>query len=124
MILSLFLAGCKDKEKRMGPGRMWSALECKYPNHLDLPSETEILQAITTLMVKQQQGKSIVLHMSRGIQYPYLDEVLRIYDNNPNITPAASWNLFVTKYPVYSAENYPDKSKVNSKISFFEKSLY
>ncbi len=37
-IAELFVAGCKDKAHRMGPGRMWSALERRYPNRLDLPA--------------------------------------------------------------------------------------
>jgi hypothetical protein len=49
----------------MGPARMLEKLKLQYPGRFDLPSETEIRQAITTLMVKQKKGQQTTLTTTR-----------------------------------------------------------
>lgn len=53
----------------MGSGRMLEALRNKYPERLDLPSETEIRQYITALTAKYNKHSTI--HIKRGIQEPF-----------------------------------------------------
>ena len=48
-IEDIFLLGQNDVSKRLGPGRMLDHLKKKYTDKFDLPNETEIRQAMSTL---------------------------------------------------------------------------
>ena len=122
-IARMFNAGSDDKAFRMGPARMLEKLKQQYPERLDLPSETEIRQAITTLMAKQKKGQQTTLTTTRGIQMPYLATVIRIFnESNGTIKPAAAWTAFqqIHPPPVNNLEEqakYPTAVKVKGKIS-------
>ncbi len=94
-ITNMFNAGSEDKAVRMGAARMLEKLKQKYPDRLDLPSETEIRQAITTLMAKQKKGQQAMLSTTRGIMIPYLATVIGVFnDSNGTIKLAAAWTAF------------------------------
>jgi hypothetical protein len=119
----MFNAGSDDKAFRMGPERELEKLKQQYPDRLDLPSETEIRQAITTLMAKQKKGQQITIITIWGIQMPYLATVIRIFnESNGTIKPAAAWTAFQqihsppVNYPDEQAK-YPTAIKVKGKIS-------
>ena len=122
-IASMFNAGSEDKAIRMGPARMLEKLKQKYPDRLDLPSETEIRQAITTLVAKQKKGQQATLNSTRGIMMPYLATVIRIFnDSNGTIKPAAAWTAFQQIHPpptndAVEEARYPTAVKVKGKIS-------
>ena len=87
-IVEMFNAGCRDKSFRMGAGRMLERIKRQNPGRLDLPSETEIRQAISALMAKMKSGKAITLSNLRGIAMPYLATVVRIFvEREGNVTP-------------------------------------
>ena len=115
----MFNAGNNDSAKKKGPGRMLAELRRRYPARLDLPSESEIRQCISTLMGKQKRGQDTVLVANRGISQPYLSSVIEIFEECPDIAPAAAWKQFQQLHPPTeaSAASYPTESKVKSKIS-------
>ncbi|KAG1651009.1 Zinc finger protein neuro-d4 [Nymphon striatum] len=47
----MFMSGIEDKSNKTGPGRMLEQLRLKYPDRLDLPSESEIRQLISCYFV-------------------------------------------------------------------------
>ncbi|KAG1651007.1 Zinc finger protein neuro-d4 [Nymphon striatum] len=48
----MFMSGIEDKSNKTGPGRMLEQLRLKYPDRLDLPSESEIRQ-LYLIVVRQ-----------------------------------------------------------------------
>lgn len=52
----LFVEGCEEKFKSMWSGRMLNVFQSRNPNHLDLPSETEIHEAISTPTAKNENA--------------------------------------------------------------------
>ena len=54
---------------------------------LDLPSETEIHQAISTLITKEKQSLLISLSCNRGIKRPFLETIQEIVYQNLTIKP-------------------------------------
>ena len=103
----------------MGAGRMVEVIKRKNPGRLDLPSETEIRQAISVLMAKMKRGKDITLYNSRGIVMPYLATVVRIFvEHEGNITPRDTWRIFQENHPPpedfqsSNDSNYPVMQKV------------
>ncbi len=119
----MFNAGSEDKAIRMGPTRMLEKLKQQYTDRLNLPSETEIRQTITTLAAKQKKGQQAALSTARGIILLYVATVIRIFnDSNRTIKPAAGWTIFqqIHPPPTNNAEEesrYPTAAKVKSKIS-------
>jgi hypothetical protein len=95
----------------------------KYPDRLDLPSETEIRQSITTLIAKQKKGQQATQTTTRGITMPYLATVIRIFnESNGTIKPAAAWTAFqqIHPTPINNPEEqlrYPTAAQVKGKIS-------
>ena len=69
-IQDMFKLGNDDSTKRKGPGRMLAELRWRYPNRLDLPSESEISQCVSTLMAKQKKGHGTTAASIRGIAEP------------------------------------------------------
>jgi hypothetical protein len=122
-IARMFNAGNDDKAVRMGPARMLEKLKQKYPDRLDLPSETEIRQLITTLIAKQKKGQQATQTTTRGITMPYLATVIRIFnESNGTIKPAAAWTAFqqIHPTPINNPEEqlrYPTAAQVKGKIS-------
>ena len=122
-IARMFNARSDDKAFRMGPARMLEKLKQQYPDRFDLPSETEIRQAITTLMAKQKKGQQTTLTTTRGMQMPCLATVIRIFnESNGTIKPPAAWTTFqqIHPPPVNNPEEqarYPTAVKVKGKIS-------
>ena len=129
-IVEMFNAGCRDKSFRMGAGRMLERIKRQNPGRLDLPSETEIRQAISALMAKMKSGKAITLSNSRGIAMPYLATVVRIFvEREGNVTPRDAWRIFQENHPPpedlesSNDSNYPAMEKVKSKISALKTAL-
>ena len=75
----MFNTGCENVALRKGASRILEKIKWAYPHRLDLPSETEIRQAISTLMSKMNSGKDPNLSSSRGIAMPYLETVVSIF---------------------------------------------
>ena len=46
-----------NKSHKMGPGRMREMLIAKYPDRLDIPSESELWQAISKFIVQVKKEK-------------------------------------------------------------------
>ena len=46
-----------NKSHKMGPGRMREMLIAKYPDRLDIPSESELQQAISKFIVQVKKEK-------------------------------------------------------------------
>jgi hypothetical protein len=122
-IAEMFQTGFHDKSARMGAGRMLEKLRQKYPGRLDLPPESEIRQAITTLLSKQKRGGRMTLSSNRGIAEPFYSTVISIFnESDGQVKPAEAWKLFQEKHPSPSdatspENNYPSMQKVKSKIS-------
>ena len=53
----MFQDGKTDKSHKMGPGRMREMLIAKYPDRLDIPSESELWQAISKFIVQVKKEK-------------------------------------------------------------------
>ena len=113
----LFLESCKDNSKRMGPGRMLNVLKSRYQDTLDLLSETEIRQAISTLITKQKQGLPISLSRNKGIKIPFLETFQDIVHQNPTIKPREALELFMNVHADTSDNGYPTDKQIKSKIS-------
>lgn len=121
-ILNMFIEGENDKAQRRGPGRMLEALKRKHPGRLDLPSETEIRQAITMLMDKNKKGQTLSLVRKTGIAEPYRSTVMQIFvESQSTIKPADAWQKFQLKHsqPLEGDHSlkYPSKKQVTSLIS-------
>ena len=68
---------------------MLEKLRQKYPGRLDLPPESEIRQAITTLLSKQKRGGLLTLCSNRGIAEPFHSTVVRIFhESDGQVKPA------------------------------------
>ena len=94
-IMQMFKDGIDDERKRKFPGRMLSVLRAKYPGRLDLPSESEIRQAIAVMMVKLKKGQAHDLTKRRGDIEPYLTTLMQIFQNpEGNIRSAEAWQQF------------------------------
>jgi len=52
----MFIVRLNNNAKRIGKGRMLNHFRKKYPGRFDLPSETEIRQAISILAAKEKKG--------------------------------------------------------------------
>ncbi len=117
----MFNAGNENESMKKGPGRMLAELARRYPGRLDLPSEFEIRQRITSLMNKKKAGQSIVPGCrTRGIVQPYMDTVISIFNENREIAPKAAWEKFTYVHPVptdVAIGNYPGEKQVRAKIS-------
>ena len=73
----MFLQGTQDNRNKIGTRRMAEYLRAKYPGRIDLPSESEIRQRISSLFTKfKKQGYILVLR--RGIPDEYRDTIVRI----------------------------------------------
>ena len=114
----------------MGAGRMRERIKRQNPDQLDLPSETEIQQAISSLIVKMKSGKEITLSNSRGIAMPYLATIVRIFvERKGNVTLRNAWHILQEKHPppadleLSNDSNYPAMQKVKSKISSLKSAL-
>ena len=107
-IEDMFLLGQNDISKRLGPGRMLDRLKKKYPDKFDLPSETEIRQAMSTLASQLKKGVQPSLQHKRGINETFLSTVM-IVEGCAALTPEEAWNMFVEHHPDAEAENYPTK---------------
>jgi hypothetical protein len=57
------------QRNKIRPGRILETLRTLFPDHLDLPSETEIQQRIAGLTAKYKKHGTI--HVTRGIQDPF-----------------------------------------------------
>ncbi|KAG1692281.1 putative glutamate receptor [Nymphon striatum] len=55
----MFMSGIEDKSNKTGPGRMLEQLRLKYSDRLDLPSESEIRQRISSLFAKYKKHGTI-----------------------------------------------------------------
>ena len=97
-----------------------SELVRKYPTRLDLPSESEIRQLISSLVAKQKKGLSTdYTGRKTGIQKPFIDTIIEIFENNKNIAPRIAWQKFIIEYPYVHPlpKDYPEEKQVKSKIS-------
>ena len=114
----MFIVGMNNQSKRMGPGCMLNQLCKQNLNCLDLPSETEIRQAISTLAAQQKKGQIPSLSTKqRGIAEPYASTIIEIAETHSNFKPEEAWNFFLQKHPNTTAEDYPDKAKMKAKFS-------
>jgi len=118
-IVEMFNMGKADSAKKKGPGRMLAELKRRYPSRLDLPSESEIRQCISTLVAKQKKGQETDLHANRGVPQPFLTSLTSIFEENPNIRPRDAWKRFQEINPPAEAlsASYPTEQQVKSKIS-------
>jgi hypothetical protein len=129
-ITDMFIAVRNDKSKRMGAGRMLQKLRATHPQRFDLPSETEIRQAITTLMAKEKSGKDVTLKTRQNSMHPYyLRSIIIMYNDDPKIMPKNAWALFIAQHPPPSnheelneiTQTYPKESAVKTKIYWCRK---
>ena len=114
---AMFAKGCEDQRNKIGPGRMLETLRLKFPDRLDLPSETEIRQRITALTAKYKKHGTIFV--KKGIQEPFKTLLRGIVESsNFTIKPKDALVSFKTKAVEHSgSEDYPTDSKVKSFIS-------
>lgn len=113
----MFEKGCKDQRNKIGPGRMLEALRNKYPERLDLPSETEIRQYITALTAKYNKHSTI--HIKRGIQEPFKTIITNIVvELHYLVKPKDALDQFKGMVVEHLCrEDFPDDVKVKSFIS-------
>ena len=121
-IEEIFQVGVSNKNIRIGPGRMLNNLRRKYPGRLDLPSETEIRQAIGSMVSQQNKGQPPNLSSRRGVTGNYNDTILKIFrDSKGEIMPRHAWDEFQKIHPRLPSNQddieYPSKQQVTSKIS-------
>ena len=118
-IVEMFNVGKADSAKKKGPGRMLAELTRRYPHRLDLPSESEIRQCISTLMAKQKKGHATELNPNRGVAQPFLASLISIFEENADIKPKEAWRQFQELHPPSEAmsSSYPTEQRVKSKIS-------
>ena len=88
---------------------MLAELKRRYPHRLDLPSESEIRQCISTLMAKQKKGQETDLNANRGVPQPFLTSLISIFEENSNIRPRDAWKPFQEMNPPAEAfsASYP-----------------
>ena len=115
----LYSRGNVDQRHKMGPGRMLECLRVKYPDKLDLPSETEIRQRIASLTAKYKKHGTIDL--KRGIQRPFKGILTTIVvDSEYRIKPKQALEMFkikITEQNLTDHEDKPDDKRVKSFIS-------
>ena len=117
-IITMFNLGMNDPSKRMAPSRMILKLKQMYPIQLDLPSESEILQLIQTLIKKVKQGKYLSESSTHGIKMPFSKSIVEIFNFiQGNIKPREAWGEFKLIHPIDNDDNYPEMKMVKSKIS-------
>ena len=121
-IEEMFQMGISNKNVRVGPGRMLNNLRKKYPGRLDLPSETEIRQAIGSMVAQQNKGQTPNLSSRRGMATTYNDTIVQIFrDSNGEVMPRHAWEQFQKIHPILPNNQedteYPSKQQVTSKIS-------
>jgi hypothetical protein len=104
---------------------MLQKLRATHPQRFDLPSETEIHQAITTLMAKEKSGKDVTLKTRQNSMHPYyLRSVIIMHNDAPTIMPKNAWALFIAQHPPPSndkelneiTQTYPKESAVKTNI--------
>lgn len=107
-IVQMFQDGVDDISKRRGPNRIREVLLKRYPGALDIPSETEIRNAITAMMTQQKKGQAISLGSRRGRKSsfpPILEYILSHYINqNRNTTNGSA--LKPTQALIFCKETY------------------
>ena len=98
---------------------MVSELKRRHPTRLDLPSESEVRQCVSSLVAKQKKGQSATFQTNRGIASPYLETILHIFEQDKTIAPRIAWQKFIVECPFVHPlpQWYPDEKKVKSKIS-------
>ena len=115
----LYSRGNIDQRHKMGPGRMLECLRVKYPNKLDLPSETEIRQRITSLVAKYKKHGTI--YLKRGIQEPFKGILMNIViSSRYQVKPQQALEFFrlkITEQNLTDHEDKPDNKHVKSFIS-------
>ena len=122
-IVKMYTEGVKDSSRRLGPGRMLEHIRRKNPGRLDLPSENEIRQAITTLVAKAKKGKVISLTSNRGIAQPYLGTIISIFRQcEGKMRPKDFYNEFLQVHSASDDERsatqtFPERKQVLSKFS-------
>jgi hypothetical protein len=78
---------------------MLQKLRATHPLRFYLPSETEIRQAITTLMAKEKAVKDITLKTRQNSMHPYyLQSIIIMYSDDPKIMPKNAWALFIAQH--------------------------
>ena len=105
----LYSRGNVDQRHKMGPGRMLECLRRTYPGRLDLPSETEIRQRITSLVAKYKKHGTIDLK-KRGIQEPFKGIIsVIVADSQYKIKPKEALAAFVVKITEQNLTTHDDK---------------
>ncbi|KAG1681219.1 SWI/SNF complex subunit SMARCC2 [Nymphon striatum] len=91
----MFMSGIEDKSNKTGPGRMLEQMRLKYPDRLNLPSESEIRQRISSLFAKYKMHGTIETKR-RGIINFYRQRIYEIVsDSSFQIKPAAALRKFL-----------------------------
>ena len=98
---------------------MLKCLWVKHPEKLDLPSETEIMQRITSLTAKHKKHGTIDLkrHIQESFKGIIMDVVV---DSEHRIRPKQALEIFnatVTERNLTDHEDKPDDKQVKSFIS-------
>ncbi|KAG1680512.1 Beta-TrCP [Nymphon striatum] len=115
----MFMSGIEDKSNKTGPGRMLEQLRLKYPDRLDLPSESEIRQRISSLFAKYKKHGTIETKR-RGIIDFYRRRIYDIVsDSSFQIKPAAALRKFLDACTdeEKSEETFPEDKKIKTYVS-------
>jgi hypothetical protein len=104
---------------------MLQKLRATHPQRFDLPLETKIRQAITTLMAKEKAGKDVTLKTRQNSMHPYyLRSIIIMYNADSKVMPKKAWALFIAQHSPPSndeelneiTQTYPKESAVKTKI--------
>lgn len=113
------MRGVDDKSNKTGPGRMLEQLRAKYPGRLDLPSEAEIRQRISSLFAKYKNNGTIETKR-RGVEDPYRERIYVIVSESQfKIKPAEALRKFLSDctYQEKDSEAFPMDDKVKAFVS-------
>ena len=111
-INKLFNQGVNKSSEKNIPGAMLEVLQKTYPNRFNIPSETEIRQAISTLI----QGNKQKHNAKKAELTQYLDFIEQAVKANPNIKPMQGLALFQQHFGPGSVEILSD-GQIKSRIS-------
>ncbi|KAE8993256.1 hypothetical protein PR002_g20295 [Phytophthora rubi] len=115
-VTEMFKRGAENKSDKIGPARMVETLRLNYPKRYDIPGESEVRTAISTLYAGQRKRPAATsdgslqppLKKQFRMEQRYADFLKELVMNHPGMLPKAALPLFRKEYPDADTEVYTD----------------
>ena len=112
----MFMLGVEDNSNKTAPGRMIEMLRSKYPGRLDLPSESEIRQRISSLFAKYKKQGTIE-SKRKWIVDSFRERICSIVSTSQfQIKPAEALRKFLSTCTdeEKESEDFPEDARVKT----------